>query len=524
MHEIEAYILSNYPILYIVSAEEERFALFLEDFCMEKARRKLHVYSVSEGFWNIAFSESGQLFVERYREKIRRDLKDPIAVLEHIKTLPPDAGIFLLLDFNEFLPDPVVRRTLRDISKKLKASHSSVIILSPVLTLPPQLAHDVCVLDFPLPTQAEIRSGIENIFQTLRGRKVTVRLTPAEKERLVAAGQGLTMDEMENGLAKAVVTSGGHVDAGIIDEILKEKKQVIRKSGLLEFFETDETLQQVGGLEGLKTWLKKRNRAFSKKARDFGLPHPKGILLLGIQGCGKSLVAKAAASFFKFPLLKLDTGRLFSSEVGSSEANARRVIQIAEAVSPAILWIDEIEKAMAGVNSSSYSDAGVTARLFATIASWLQEKTRPVFVIATANTVANLPPELLRKGRFDEVFFLDLPGLSERESIFRIHLGKRHRNPEDFDIRILAENCEGYSGAEIEQAVIAGMYDAFDEERPLETGDILSNLRLQVPLSKTMAEQIETLRTWAQTRARLASNDRIDEQRRQWRTHEIRSV
>ena len=283
-------------------------------------------------------------------------------------------------------------------------------------------------------------------------------------------------------------------------------------------------MNKVGGLDVLKRWLSKRQDAFTEKARAFGLPNPKGILLLGVQGCGKSLTAKACAALWRFPLLRLDTGKLFSSQVGSSEASTRKAIQLAEAISPCVLWIDELEKAMSGIGSSSHSDAGTAARVFATFATWLQEKTVPVFVIATANSVTSLAPELIRKGRWDELFFLDLPGLKERKSIFKIHLEKRNRHPQEFDIAALAESCPDYSGAEIEQAVIGGLYDAFDENRPLTTHDILNSLRNQVPISKTMAENIQALRTWAITRARPASEENIEAQRSKWRHGNLRQL
>jgi SpoVK/Ycf46/Vps4 family AAA+-type ATPase len=523
MTEIELCILANFPLLYVVSPEEERFIKELERICI-KIRRKLWIHTISTGLYNIAFSSKSELWRKTQAGKIQDQLKDPIALLEHLMQSKTNDGIFLLLDFHAALRDALVQRMLRDMTRKFKESHNNVIILSPIRHLPLSMEHEIFLLDFPLPSKNEISETLETVLDTLRRRDLKINLTKGDRERLAIAGQGLTRDEFENALAKSVVKSRGKLNATMIDEIVYSKKQIIQKSGLLEFFDTSDSMDQIGGLENLKAWLSKRQLAFTDKAADYGLPNPKGILLLGVQGCGKSLTARACAALWKFPLLRLDTGKLFSSQVGSSEENARRAIRLAEALAPCILWIDEIEKSMAGVGSSSYSDAGTAARVFATMATWLQEKTVPVFVIATANTVTSLPPELVRKGRWDEIFFLDLPGLGERRSIFRIHLEKRNRNPKDFDVSMLAERSDGFSGAEIEQAVISGLYDSFDENRPLATNDILRNIESQVPLSKTMEEQVQALRHWALTRARAASMDKLEEERRQWRSGNVRTV
>jgi len=286
---------------------------------------------------------------------------------------------------------------------------------------------------------------------------------------------------------------------------VSEKEQIIRKSGILEFFPVSESLTDVGGMDSLKRWLQKRGHAFSEKAREFGLPQPKGILLLGVQGCGKSLICKASASLWKTPLLRFDVGKVFSGIVGGSEENIRKAIKTAEAISPCILWIDELEKGLSGIQSSSFSDAGTTARVFGTFLTWQQEKAVPVFTIATCNSVENLPPELLRKGRFDEIFFVDLPSDAERREIFSIHITKRNRDADAFDLDTLSKVSSGFSGAEIEQAVISGMFDAFDENAELETKHILEAIYDTVPLSVTMKEGIEHLRKWAATRAIPAS-------------------
>jgi len=521
LEDIETAIMANHPILYVTTPEEYRCIRFFEKFFIRK-NLKMWVHTISEGMWNIAFSDPDDLWIRAKKGKVLSQYRDPLAVLEHMKNLDTKGNVFLLLDFHETFRDGLVRRMLRDLVKKMKETKNTIVILSSVLEIPESIIHSVCVHDYPLPTPKELSQALSEIIQALKKRRLKIDLTAGDMERLVIAGQGLTMDQFENCLATAVVRRKGSIDTNIIDEIVLEKKQIIKQSGVLEFFDTSETMDQVGGLAILKQWLARRQLAFTDKARAYGLPSPKGILLLGVQGAGKSLCAKACAALWKFPLLRLDTGRLFSGQVGSSEERTRKAIRLAESISPCVLWIDEIEKAMAGVAGSSYSDAGTSARVFATIATWLQEKTSPVFVISTANNISSLPPELIRKGRFDEIFFLDLPGLSERMSIISIHLRKRNRNPKDFDIPMLAENSDGFSGAEIEQAIIAGLYISFDETRPLDTGDILENFRSQVPLSKTMAEDVQALRAWAGSRALNASDDRIEKERKRWRSGDIR--
>ncbi|MEK7486279.1 MAG: AAA family ATPase, partial [Planctomycetota bacterium] len=273
----------------------------------------------------------------------------------------------------------------------------------------------------------------------------------------------------------------------------------------LEYCEPHLKIGDVGGLDGLKIWLEKRVLAFTERARKFDLPYPKGVLLVGIQGCGKSLCAKAVSSLWNMPLLRFDMGKIFSGYVGSSEENVRRAINVAESIAPVVLWADEIDKAFSGSQSSGSTDGGTSARVMSTFLTWLSEKTKPVFVIATANDISQLPPELLRKGRLDEIFFVDLPNEEERRHIFKIHIEKRHREAKHFDIQQLAKLSEGFSGAEIEQAVISALYDVFYLDRPLKTEDILNSLQETVPLSKTMHENILALRAWADGRARYAT-------------------
>jgi SpoVK/Ycf46/Vps4 family AAA+-type ATPase len=364
----------------------------------------------------------------------------------------------------------------------------------------------VTVLDLPLPGADELGATLdEYVARAAKSLGVRVALQDGEREALVRAAQGLTLTELANALARAIVRDGA-VDARTVGALHEEKRQIVRKSPALEYVPAGQALGDIGGVEALKRWLESRASAFTERARRYGLPVPRGLLLVGVQGAGKSLCARCAAGQWALPLLRLDVGAVFSGLVGSSEANLRHAVALAEALSPCVLWIDEIEKGFAGADRGGAADGGTAARVFGSLLVWLQEKQAPVFVIATANSIEALPAELLRKGRFDEVFFVDLPSAAERLEILRIHLEKRRRDARGFDLETLAEAADGCSGAELEQAVIAGMFYAFQDDRKLETHDVLRALRETVPLSRTMGEQADALRAWAQGRARPASS------------------
>ena len=496
MTELEILIRARAPLLMLLTWEEDRAIAGIESLCVSPdLKRMLFTWTETEGLVNVALPQ-------------RKDpaTRDPLHVLDEILAGTHNA-VYVLKDYHCFLREHEIIRRLRDCVAALKSGpvHRTILLLSPVQVIPPELEKDLTVLDYDLPGLDELGQILSGAEERLRRQgKVKVTLDRGAREKLLKAGQGLTASEMENALARAII-SRQTLDADTIPLILSEKRQIIRKSGVLEYFSPEEDLADVGGLDALKAWLSKRSDAFTERARAFGLPEPKGVLLVGIQGCGKSLSAKALAVLWRLPLLRMDVGRLFSGLVGSSEENLRKAVRVAESLSPAILWIDELEKGFSGVGSSNMSDAGTAARVFGTFITWLQEKRAPVFVIATANDVTQLPPELIRKGRFDEVFFVDLPDRDERRQILSIHLRKRSRRPADFDLDRLADLSEGFSGAELEQAIIAGLYDAFDEDRPLNTGDIASNLRNTVPLSQMTSEEVNALRHWAQTRARWAS-------------------
>jgi len=499
--EIETLIRARYPLLYLVTSEEGRAQQMLENVAQRRQKR-LYEWSCSTGI--VAAGASIQSPKHRASSS-----KDPLVALDQvIDQIEP--AIFLFKDFHPFLTRSnfAVTRKLKEIALHLKNSLKTVVIISPVLEIPPELEKEITVLNFPLPGIDELSLLLDRILDEVReAKQIVTDLDAAGRERLLQAALGLTVTEAENVFAKILVKNQ-RLSGDDVGDVFEQKQQVIRKSGLLEYCSNEESFAQVGGLAVLKEWLGKRALAFSEEARTFGLPAPKGILLLGVQGCGKSLCAKAVASQWQLPLLRFDIGRMFGSFVGSSEENVRRAITVAESIAPAILWVDELDKAFAGAQSSGASDGGTTARVVGTLLTWLSEKTAPVFVVATANDISHLPPELLRKGRFDEIFFVDLPAEDERTDVFRIHLLRRGREPEQFDVARFAAESDGLSGAEIEQAVVSALYDAFAAGEELRSDHVLGALRETVPLARTMDKQIEQLRAWADGRARNASRTR----------------
>ena len=490
--ELEDLIKARYSLIYVTSHEEQRVEESLRKLCMEREMR-LEVWSITEGFKVIA-NGSGT-----------RDVKDPMKAIDHVLR-GEGRGLYVLRDFHPFLKEPAVVRRLRDASSELRRTKKSLIVLSPVTKLPPELEKSVAaVVDWELPSRAEIEACARKLLsQAPPATQQMIEADPTFMERVVEAALGLTLVEVENVYAKSMVRT----HTFDLETILEEKKQIIRKSGILEYYEHREELGDVGGMDTLKDWLVKRRHAFGTRARDFGLPLPKGILLIGVPGTGKSLTAKAVGALWQMPLLRLDVGKIFAGLVGSSEENIRNVIKTAEAIAPAVLWIDELEKGFSGTGSSGQTDGGTTSRVFGSFITWLQEKTTPVFVIATANNVHQLPPELLRKGRFDEIFFCDLPDREDRRQILEIHIRRKNRDPGQFDLDKLVDATVDYSGAEIEQAVVAAMYDAFDTGNDLSTEGMLHVLKEIVPLAITMREQIEAMREWSRTRARAASSRR----------------
>ncbi|HEY3862128.1 MAG TPA: AAA family ATPase [Verrucomicrobiae bacterium] len=502
--ELEMLVRARYPILYIISSEEARAQEAIEEVAA-KRRKKVFEWTCTSGLVPSGASIQSQ--------KSRNPAtKDPLAALDTvIEQVEP--ALFVFKDFHPWLTrnNAAVIRRLKDIALHLKNSFKTILLVSPLLEIPVELEKEITVLNFPLPAREDLSALLDRIAAEMReAKQVEIELSESDRARLLQAALGLTLGEAENVFAKIIVQhqrlSGEDVQA-----VLAEKQQIIRKSGLLEYCATGENFSHVGGLPVLKDWLHKRAAAFTDEARAFGLPPPKGILMLGVQGCGKSLCAKAVSTQWQIPLLRFDMGRMFGSLIGSSEENVRRAIAVAESVAPAILWVDEIDKAFAGSQGSAAADGGTAARVMGTFLTWLSEKAAPVFVVATANDISQLPPELLRKGRLDEIFFVDLPEEAEREEIFRIHLAKRGREASSFDTAACAAASPNMSGAEIEESINSALYDAFHAGREINTGHILAALAQTVPLAKTMDEQINGLRQWAAGRARNATTARMPE-------------
>ncbi len=504
LQELDTLVRARYPLIQLVSWEEQRLETMLQQLASRHGKT-LMAWSITRGLRRIGGARTPAL------QASIESTQSPLAMLEAVRGLadPNQPSLVVLHDFHPYLSEPNVVRALRELAQGLKSSYTTVILLSPTLNVPVELEKELTVLDVPLPTFSDLHALLRDIVSTLRksgGAKV--ELKGSEAEALIKAALGLTLGEAENAFAKAIATDG-RLDGNDVQAVMDEKRQVIRKSGLLEYYPLDESLDDVGGLAGLKHWLSRRQTAFGEAARRFGLPEPKGLLLLGVQGCGKSLTAKAIAAQWRLPLLRLDLGRIFSGLVGSSEENLRKAIRVAESVAPAILWVDEIEKGLAGAGNGGTLDGGVTARVFGGFLTWLQEKRAPVFVVATANRIDALPPELLRQGRFDEIFFIDLPSAEERREVLAIHLRRRKREPAQYDLARLSGLSEGFSGAELEGAVVAGLYEAFAEGTDLTQAHIETVLRQTRPLAITMREEVERLRGWARDRTRSASQHAV---------------
>ncbi len=488
--ELNILIQAQYPLIYLVTAEEDRAEKEIAKIAQLKQQpRKLYVWTLTHGM-----VEHGQARTTQH------NTISPEAAIEWT-TRQKEPAIFVFKDLHPFKDSPAVTRWLRDAIASFQGTQKVIVLMSPVQQVPIELEKEVVVLDFALPDL----TALDRVLTQQLDQNRQNRLSNDGREKLLKASLGLTKDEAEKVYRKAYVKRGKITEAEV-DIVLSEKKQLIRRNGILEFIEEDETIDAVGGLDELKGWLVQRSDAFTERARTYGLPQPKGMLILGVPGCGKSLIAKTTSRLWGLPLLRLDMGRVYDgSTVGRSEANLRGALKTAESISPAILFIDELDKAFAGTAGSGDSDGGTSSRIFGSFLTWMQEKTSPIFVMATANRVERLPGEFLRKGRFDEIFFVDLPTQSEREAVFSIHLSKRKRDIQRFDLPQLATVADGFSGAEIEQVLIAAMYDAFAQNREFTQLDIIAAIKATLPLSRTMTEQVTALREWARQRARPAA-------------------
>ncbi len=481
---LELLIKSRTPLIWIRTKEEERLYKIIE-----QSSKKLNIKRFAS--WDCVNGIKGLLNVNG------KFSNNPLGVLNWIKEQTSELPTILLVrDFHKFYDDPSIIRTIKELSSSLRETNNNLILSSHILPSSEELDDLITIMNLPLPDISELTDLIKKIaFNT------DSDLSEQDLNELAIASSGLSETKVKQVTAKAL-TQRGKISKHDIQDILEEKKQVIARGEILEFFESKSSQNDIGGLKVLKNWLKQRYRAFSKEAQEYGLPIPKGVLLVGPQGTGKSLTAKSISQSWSMPLLRLDVGRLFSSLVGSSEARTRETISRAEAMSPCILWIDEIDK---GFGGDARSDGGTSQRVLASLLTWMAEKESPVFVIATANAIDKLPAELLRKGRFDEIFFLDLPNSEERLSILDLHLKKR-RPSYKFPLTTIIDRTDGYSGAELEQAVIEGMHFSFSENRELMEKDLIKAVSELVPLSRTAKEQIDFLKEWSSTgRARSAS-------------------
>ena len=489
--ELALFLKARYPIIYINTIEEDRVEYVIRKNVKTNLNRSIYSWDFVDGYTNNPNNEG---FAKR----------NPLQALEFVERLNAETpALFLLKDFNRFLNDLSISRKLRNISRILKLQPKTIIIIGSDLTIPKELQDLITVLQFQLPLEDEISQELNRLINSLN-----IKVEPQLFENLTRACQGLSLERIRRVLSKIIATYKT-IDDNSIAVLLSEKKQIISQTEILEYSSVNEKITNLGGLDNLKDWLKKRKTAFSIQASNYGLPTPRGLLLIGIQGTGKSLTAKAIANDWQLPLLKLDVGKLFGGIVGESESRLRQMINVAETISPCILWIDEIDKAF--TNTESKGDSGTSNRVLATFISWLSEKTKPVFVIATANNIDLLPLEIIRKGRFDEIFFLDLPEQEERKEIFKIHLQEfRPKSWESFNYSKLAKLSESFSGAEIRQSIIEGMYHAFYEKREFTTDDICMALQDSIPLAQLESEQMIRLQNWASSgRIRLASSKDI---------------
>jgi len=514
IEELDYQIRSRRPIIYICTHEEERIInVLLELANRPHLERKWKIHS-----WDLA-SGVKEIFKDISKKSTPQEI-DQESVLKWFLDLNKDDGdkketnILVLKDYQRLMGangtgeiETMIVRQLRNMCTQFAFENKTIIIIGTSLYIPEDIEKNTFVIDWSLPEYIHIKELLQLAMTKASNSKIKdkFRLTYTENEldEIVHAFQGLTISEIEL-LIKYMFLVSVEFDVSII---ASRKRDIIRKSGFVEWVENDIQIDQVGGLAGLKNWLNARKDSFSTDAHEYGLPEfPKGILLLGIPGTGKSLCAKAVADLWKLPLLKFDVGKIFSSSVGSSEANMRQAIKISESIAPCLLWVDEIDKGFSGLGSSNFSDGGTAARVFGSFYTWMQEKSSPVYVIATANEISNLPPELLRKGRFDEIFWVDLPDDEEREEIFKIHIKEKKRNAENFDLKLLSKYAKGYSGAEIATAISDGLHESYnDGKRALKNEDIVLALKNTIPLSKLMEEKLNAAREWSQNRTRSAS-------------------
>lgn len=503
VHALKTFILAYHPIIVIETVEEERVVRLLKAVAEELPNSTpLFEWTVNQGL----AATLGTKYAPRTNEYARPgtqkpvpfdQTQEPLDVLQYMADMGR-TGLFWLKDFSQYLDQPKVVRQLRELMQVYGVIRSAIVITGESVRLPKDIAHDAVYFDLNLPDDDELYQTLSEVIRELKFRnKLQVNLQGEELNQFVRALNGMTLKQARQAIAYAALVDG-QLNGQDILKVIHRKAQILREESLLELYAAEENTAKLGGFVGLKHWLSRSKVGFSAAARQVNLPAPKGILIVGIQGCGKSLAAKTIAREWQLPLLKLDAGRLYNKYVGESEKNFRQTVKLAESMAPAILWIDEIEKSFGSHGGDG--DGGLSLRLFGSFLTWLQEKSEEVFVVATANNLSQLPPELLRKGRFDEIFFVDLPNAQERAAIFTIHL-TRHRQPlEQFDLGTVVDASAGFSGAEIEQAIIAGLYQALYKNCTLNTEMLVTEIKNTVPLSISRQEDIDKLRAIARER------------------------
>jgi len=514
LERLKILLSSSTPIVVMETVEEMRAVRLVRAACSSLSLATFE-WSIARGLVRCG-SEVGELVPETgfsaggpghdlSGAQALYNSKEPAQALSNLEAMSLEAA-FVLKDFHRHMDDPVVVRRLRDVGQKFSTNRRTVIITAPSITIPAELGSLVEFLELPLPDKQRLRQIIDEM--TLRvGKTRTLKRTldSAGLDAMANNLRGLTEEEAERAASQAIVTRYG-ITAETVTDVLQAKKEQLRHSGMLEFIDASENLSSVGGLDNLKRWLAQRRGTWEDAAREYGLEAPRGAIILGVQGCGKSMCARAIAGEWKLPLVKFDTAAIFDKYIGETEKRIQKVFRVAVGLAPCVFWIDELEKIFAGSGPDSASvDAGVSSRILAAFLSWMQDRKAPVFVAATCNNVSALPPELIRKGRFDELFFVDLPNQAERKQIFAIHLKRRKRNPTEFDLDQAAAAARGYSGAEIEAAVQTALYAAFSSKQIVSTQGLLDALKATVPLSVTRSEEIEELRAWASQRAVPAS-------------------
>jgi len=484
--ELRLLVNSHHPIITVETTEEERVEQLLFQIATE-LDVPVYNWSVTKG-------------LARFKGEPLYHTDDPVQALANISVINGEA-IFLLKDFARYCDNDKICRRLRELGENFRTARRSIVITGASISLPPDLAGDAVPFELGLPALEELFSGVRQTLADLnRDNHIPISLDSMGMQQAAQSLAGLTKEEALRTLRMCIL-SRGKADSPVIEDLLEAKRNILRGEGLLETVRRDSSFSDVAGLTRMKDWLAKRKSALTAEGVKFGLVPPKGILITGVQGCGKSLAAKAVAGEWGFELARLDAGALYDKFVGESEKKLRKGLELAKKMAPVVLWIDEIEKAFASGSASGDADAGLSQRLLATLLTWMQDREPGVFLAATSNNISALPPEMLRKGRFDEIFFVDLPSVSIRQSLFALHLKKRGRDSASFDLPALAAASDGFSGAEIEQSVISGLYTAFAVKQQLSTQILLGELSATQPLSVTRREDIAAIREWARTRA-----------------------